>query len=111
MVVTHYCHHSGFHAPYPLWAKWWSNTIATFWFLHTILHLPKMVVTHYCHHFGFCAPYPLWCKWWQNTITMTLVLIHHTQYGLDGGHTLLPSFWFPCTIPTMGQIVVKHHYD
>src|SRR3984957_5795311 len=72
-------------------------------------NMVQMVVAHYCHHFGFHAPHPLWCKWWSNTITMTLVPIHHTQYGPDGGHTLLPSFWFPCTIPTMAQMVVKHH--
>src|ERR1700722_6142527 len=73
--------------------------------------MAQMVVTHYCHHSGFHAPYPLWGKWWSNTIMMALVLIHDAQYGPDGGRTLLPSFWFPCTTPTMVQMVVKHHYD
>src|SRR3984957_11958566 len=132
MVVKHHYDDFGSHTPYPIWPRWWSHTIAIIlvsmhhthyganggqtplrwlWFSYTIPNMAQMVVAHYCHHSGFHAPYPLWGKWWSNTIMMALVLIHDAQYGPDGGRTLLPSFWFPCTTPTMVQMVVKHHYD
>src|SRR3984957_4493133 len=170
MVVTHYCHHFGFCAPYPLWCKWWSNTITmTLVLIHHTQYGPDGSQTP-LPHFGSHTPYPIWPRWWSHTIAIILVSMHHTHYGSDGSqtplphfgsytpfftcprwwsHTIaiilvsmhhtyygsdgsqtplphfgsytpfftcprwwsppLPSFWFPCTIPTMAQMVVKHH--